>query len=366
MATIYLCIGTMKTGTTTLQNFMRNNPVALGKQGFCYPVMNRIGLGSDAKNRNGHFLIFESGKEDPIKKQAEEAAVKRRGFQKLKKLSRKYPSLVLSEELIWHHSRRLEGFWPSVAESVAGIGCQLKVIVYLRRQDQLVQSLWSQGVKTGMQIRKSFHSYIRSGGYHYFPLDYYSHLKKIEESVGKGNIWVRVYENGQFGGSQHTLLSDYLDTLGLRLTDDFKMDNLRRNPSLGGNFLEIKRFINRVPEYRKMGDFLEKPMVRASVYQEGEAGRKKQSLFEYRDQAAFLKKYEEGNRKIAEEFLGRGDGILFREPLVRLPAYQVDEESLYSDLLVSATEVFVSMQQEIAAMGKTLETMEEIGIKKKD
>ena len=39
MATVYLCIGTQKTGTTMLQAFMRNNPEALAEQGYCYPDM---------------------------------------------------------------------------------------------------------------------------------------------------------------------------------------------------------------------------------------------------------------------------------------------------------------------------------------
>ena len=40
MSTIYLCIGTMKTGTTALQNFMRANQKVLDEQGFCYPFTN--------------------------------------------------------------------------------------------------------------------------------------------------------------------------------------------------------------------------------------------------------------------------------------------------------------------------------------
>ena len=67
MAIVYLCVGTMKTGTTALQTFMRKNPEALKKQGYCYPFM-EVGPVSGPKNRNGHFLIFQSPQKDPQKK----------------------------------------------------------------------------------------------------------------------------------------------------------------------------------------------------------------------------------------------------------------------------------------------------------
>ena len=39
MATVYLCIGTQKTGTTSLQYFMRANEGVLKEQGYSYPYM---------------------------------------------------------------------------------------------------------------------------------------------------------------------------------------------------------------------------------------------------------------------------------------------------------------------------------------
>lgn len=58
MATVYLCIGTQKTGTTSLQYFMRANEDVLKKQSYSYPYM-ELGM-SDAfyKNRNAHFWFI--------------------------------------------------------------------------------------------------------------------------------------------------------------------------------------------------------------------------------------------------------------------------------------------------------------------
>lgn len=351
MAIVYLCVGTMKTGTTALQAFMRKNPEALKKQGYCYPYM-EVGPVSGHKNRNGHFLIFQSPQKDPQKKKKENEAARQAGYQKLHRLAAKYSNIVLSEELIWHHSEKYENFWEDIAENIAKINCQLKIVVYLRRQDELVQSLWNQGVKIGRRLCNTFREYIRTKKYRYFPLDYYTLLKKIEAAVGRENLLVRVYENGQYEGEEHTLISDYMHTLGLHMTEDFVQDPDRRNPSLNSNFIEMKRIINSLPEYRKMPDFIEEPILSASAFQESFNPKKKQSLFTYEEQVAFLKEYEESNRKVAEEFLGREDGVLFRKPVERLPVYQVNPEDMYRDMITFMGVMFCRQQEAIQKLEK--------------
>lgn len=342
MATIYLCIGTMKTGTTALQSFMRNNPGPLKKQGFCYPFMD-----VDVNNRNGHFLIYQSQLADPQKKEEENAQVRQAGFQKLQGLSKKYQNIVLSEELIWHHFEKHQDFWPNLVEDLKKIDCQLKVIVYLRRQDQLIQSLWNQGVKNGMRIARTFGDYIRQERYSYFPLDYYSQLKKIEKDIGKENLYIRVYEKGQYEGEAHTIVSDLMHVLGLEMTDDLAQGDATKNPSLSGNFIEMKRIINGLPAYRKTSNFAEKPMLSANSYRLKHSEVPRHSLFSFEDQLKFLERYEEGNRKVAQEFLGREDGVLFRDPVKEQPIYEIDPDTIYEDILTFMTEMFCLQEKRI-------------------
>ena len=56
MPTLYLHIGTPKTGTTALQNFLPANEEVLEQHGICYPDFGfrYAGLGV---HRNGHFLV---------------------------------------------------------------------------------------------------------------------------------------------------------------------------------------------------------------------------------------------------------------------------------------------------------------------
>ncbi len=350
MATIYLCIGTMKTGTTALQSFMRNNPGPLKNQGFCYPFMD-----VDVNNRNGHFLIYQSQQNDPQKKEQENIQVRQAGFAKLQGLSKKYQNIVLSEELIWHHFEKHKDFWPNLVEDLKKIDCQLKVIVYLRRQDQLIQSLWNQGVKNGMRIARTFEDYIRQERYSYFPLDYHSQLKKIEKDIGKENLYIRVYEKGQYEGEAHTIVSDLMHVLGLEMTDDLSQGDATKNPSLSGNFIEMKRIINGLPEYRKTPNFAEKPMLSANGYRLKHSEVPKHSLFSFEDQLKFLERYEESNRKVAQEFLGRADGILFRDPVKEQPIYEVDPDTIYEDILTFMTEMFCLQEKRIAQLEAAIE-----------
>ncbi len=355
MAIINLCIGTMKTGTTALQSFLRNNSEVLEKQGFCYPLMDVEAM-SYAKSRNGHFLIFGTVHPNIPKTESQITEIQQFCYRKLEELAKVYPNIILSDELIWHHSKKQENFWQDLMDRLEKINCQLRVIVYLRRQDQLVQSLWKQGVKSGLQTSCTFDKYIQKKRYRYFPLDYYAHLKEIEKFVGKDNLLVRVYESGQYEGEDRTLISDFMHTLNIPLTEQFTQETERRNPSLNGNFIEIKRILNSLPEYREMDNFMIKPLLTASLFQENHVKETKTSLFSYEEQTAFLKEYEESNRKVAIEFLNRKDGILFREPVQNLPAYQISPNAMCRDLLVFMAEALFDQQKKIEALENQIKT----------
>ena len=63
MKTLYIHIGTPKTGTTSIQNFCGLNREKLKEQGVLYPIMN-YHYERKSVNRNGYFLtgtIKENG-----------------------------------------------------------------------------------------------------------------------------------------------------------------------------------------------------------------------------------------------------------------------------------------------------------------
>lgn len=363
MATVYLCIGTQKTGTTFLQRFMAMNKEALAKQGYCYPRMHSLGFGTIYNNRNGHFLAYLSFNEERMRDREEERKKWEEGYRLLAKAAEGYPNIVISDEIIWYQCRKYRGFWQEVVNEFKKINCEVKVVVYLRRQDQVLQSLWNQRVKRTPCITQPFDVWLQGNGHKWFPLDYYGHLMKIAKVVGKENVLVRVFEKGQFEGADNSLLSDYMQTIGLQMTDDFIIDKQEVNFALSGNFIKMKQIMNGMPEYLEMDNFMWEELVSASVCQASQNKYEKASMLSYEEWQSFMQQFEEGNRRVAQEFLGREDGVLFREPIQDLPKWQVNENTMYRDMLTFLVEMCCKYENDFRKLNSRIEDLEkEIGI----
>lgn len=347
MATVYISIGMMKTGTTALQSFLRENEKALGMQGYCYPYMD-LGIHKKYNDRNAHFLVYRSTESDPGKKKEEEKAVRQHAYAILEEQAKQHPNIILSDELIWHRSIKNENFWKRLGPNFEKIGCKVKVVVYVRRQDLLIQSLYNQSVKSLPRTELSFEECMNSSFWDYYPLDYAAQLDRIAEGIGKENLILRVYEKGQFAGEEHSIFSDFAEAVGLDLTGDFTRDTVQNNIGLNGNYLEIKRILNGLPEYAAS----EVDIMRSAVYlanQSQVAGYQnaKTSMFSYEDQIAYVKKFADSNARVAREYLGREDGILFYEPVKELPRWQTDQNTMYQNLILVMGEMFLEQDEKI-------------------
>lgn len=377
MTTVYLCIGMQKTGTTSLQSFMRNNEKALDRQGYCYPLMNVKFPEPYYADRNAHFLVHQTESAEIVKEKKE------KGYLFLETLARQYKNIVLSDEILWYRCNQIENFWEDVVENFRKINCEVKVVAYLRRQDELIHSLWNQRVKGKGGITENFKNFLFNKGFSfseaengesgvcasyterdskvaYFPLNYYENLKKIEGHVGRENLYVRIFEPGQFEGEKHTLLSDYLKTLGISYSDDFIVEDEIKNDGLTNNFVEIKRIMNGVKEYKTMKNFLRGPLMAANKCQMENYPDEKSSVFSYEERVAFLKLFEEDNRKTAQDYFGRSDGILFRKPVPNLPQWTADSNTMYRDIMAYATEVFCMQEKQLTQL------REEVAVLKRD
>lgn len=352
MTTVYLCIGTPKTGTKALQSFMRRNEDVLKTQGYCYPYLD-LGIQTHYNNRNAQFLVYHAKNKNNL------AAIKQRGYQILEELAKQYQNIVLSEEIIWYYCNQIKDFWVDTVNNFKKINCNVKVVVYLRRQDLLIQSLWNQSVKAYARSVLTFKEYMDSKHYDYFPLDYYTQLQKIAQAVTKDNMIVRVYESGQYEGEEQSIYSDFLKAIGLNLNKHYAKDNLAKNIGLNNNFVEMKRILNGIPEYSGMSDFLARPMVYANLCQTDKELHAQESMFSYDEQITFLKRYEESNRKVAIEFLGREDGVLFKETIKELPEWKIDQNKIYQDVIVFMAEAFCFQQNKILKLEEEIKDLRE-------
>lgn len=326
MATVYLHIGTPKTGTSFLQNFFQDNRKVLEKQGFVYPDF-KITFPGVGKARNGHFLAHR--KED-----AEE--VYNEALNQLQELKEQFDNIILSEEALWNYGVNIEKF----VNDMKAQGNVVRIVVYLRRQDLYLQSKWAQNVKENMQM--DFLEFVKKPGN---ILDYYGQLCVLRDFVGKENMLVRVYEKQQFIGKDKDLLSDFFETVGLSWDDEFKLPDKVKNPSLAGVYLETKRKLNRYPEFATKLNFVVPYLYAAAEKEEGVASYSENKYFTYEQQIEFLKQYEESNGKVAEEFLGRSDKILFKDEIVdnKEPMVTYSEEEYFNVL----AEIIIMQQKKL-------------------
>ena len=342
MTTIYLCIGTMKTGTTSIQSYLKRNQEQLNKQGYCYPDIPI--KGKDVHNRNGHFLVFASTKEDLKEQKDEEVQVREAAYNILEEKAKEYKNIILSEELIWHYAKKIPDFWKNLKDYCTTKGFLLKVVVYLRRQDELVESLWNQNVKSAKRWSAPFSDYISRGAYKYFPLYYYRELKSIEEYVGKEHMIVRPFERGQFKNGD--LIDDFLECVGLEKTEEFRELLQQQNVRLENTFLEIRRKINDSAVYQEFeDDFLRGPLLKANAGYKGETV--KTSMFDEDSQKEFMNQYKGTNTRVAREYLGRKDGRLFYKTTMKEGYREPDSQQLLEDYLAFSVEYMCKQQNQI-------------------
>lgn len=324
MKTLYIHIGTPKTATTAIQNFLTDNPSALKDRSFCYPKATKKYPGVSIR-RNGHFLSGFVRGEKPNPE--EEKKIIRCGMERVNELFQSYDNVVLSDESIWHVSSYKRDFlWELLAEIKAQYNFQIKIIVYLRRQDDYIMSLWNQMVKNAGETR-TWEEYF-SEKKNIKVLKYYEKLDTIAEYLGKENIIVRRFDRASFlNGS---IFDDFLDAIGLVMSDDFVIKKSEPNQNLPGNLHEFQRMLNSI----EMLSVQEKLMFSSLLQKMNSASKDsyKYSMMSKQEREEYLDKFREGNEKIAEEYICDGKPM-YNYDIPDLPKWDKNNPFFEDDMM---------------------------------
>ena len=105
-------------------------------------------------------------------------------------------------------------------------GFTVKVIVYLRRQDEFLSSWWNQLIKMRRPVPGRHYETMTWEEYRgnvpdSMQLDYYGALERISAVIGKENVIVRRFDKKYFYGG--TIQADFLHCLGLEMTEEFRI-----------------------------------------------------------------------------------------------------------------------------------------------
>lgn len=338
MPTVYLHIGVPKTGTTALQCFLFENQKILEKYGICFPDMGFC-FEDIGPQRNAHFLIEPGTNANGLPDFSTLSSVYASGLNELQELGAVYDKIIISDETIWNGSTHHKNYWQNLKLDFQTRGLNLKLIVYLRRQDMWMQSLWAQKIKkTGN--RQTFAAYLKQMQEENYPLDYYQYLNDLSRIFGKDALIVRVYEDAQYQEDTQTIFSDFLSIFDIPFSDEFQLSHETLNISLNGCLLEMKRILNCIPAYR--GEYhtlvkIMKSMQLKNPLHDTDAER--YSYIQPEEREKLLNSCAESNRRLAVDYLNREDGVLFRDTVDDSPVFSPDNPEMTQYIIL----VFGSM-----------------------
>lgn len=341
MKTIYLHIGTPKTGTTAIQNFCNDNQNILNRNGYCYPEF-PYQYTNVGRLRNAHFLFGRIFNQDKTRNYLREEEIFREGFEQIYKTFESYNNIILSDEGLWNCGFREDNnAWEKIKKELDKGQFEIKVIVYLRLQDAFLYSWWNQRIKEGLRRESQLTWERMTEELPVVQLDYYDMLERISAYIGRDNIIVRRFEKDRFAGG--TLYTDFVDAVGLEYTKEYRVINERRNISLTQNNNEIKRILNTLPDLDTDGNAMFKRIL---VRQSGYRGENNEySMFSKEELNAFLAEYRDGNAKIAREYLGEEE--LFSLSCKDKKKWNPDDGYMLEDVILFVGSLALEMEKEL-------------------
>jgi hypothetical protein len=319
---LYLHIGTEKTGTTSLQEFLRLNRGRLRARGVQYPKLpgpgNQIALSTaaleDVQRSVAHIFDLLS--------LADIAAFREQVSTTLSEAFTGSTSriAILSNEHC--SSRLLSGAEvQTLHDMLRPYFDRMFIVVYLRRQDEFLLSTYSTAVKTGLRWPLALPPVDSKRDRRY---DYWKLLSRWAGVFGRDAMICRRFDRSTLKGGD--IVEDFLETIGLENDPAFEVPP-NQNESLDAVSLEFLRLMNgyigsRGPLRFRLHTLLAK------------IGNGPLMTLPAETLAEFMRDLHESNRQVAEEYFGgaRDDSddplfapLKFSRPRVEQPQMSLDD-----------------------------------------
>ncbi|SKA91334.1 hypothetical protein SAMN02745704_02319 [Paucidesulfovibrio gracilis DSM 16080] len=298
--TLYLHIGTPKTGSSAIQTFLEQNREVLRSKGIDYPGGPAKKTQFSAQSGNGRDLCLAK----PDSKEYKHAL---RQIQ----ASEFDTVLVSSEFFIAQSDERMARLHKALSDF------DIHIIAYLRRQDLYLQSYLQQGVKLhGLRSLDAWESDdpMFNGFMQLLGENAAQALLQFVRGYEKDKVIIRPYEKGQF--TDGNIFSDFLTILGIPLTGEFQLPQRAINPGFDRDFLELRMMLNhpKIPRGNVQRLFtsclweLSHPTDQNQLFTP-------YSLLSPQRRIALIEGCGKEYEIIAREYLGREHGKLFFDPL---------------------------------------------------
>ncbi len=301
---LFLHIGTHKTGTTSIQSFLQTNRVEMESRGFYYPADGMYYLSAESsQSLLAHAVL---GRRPAYIGDVEFdldtcVADIRRDIGKSS-----CPNVIVSSEHFSYASTKDDV--RRILDVFTGLVGKITVIIYLRRQHALIESGWSQQIKTGL-ITSSLNEYLEAGR----DWDYFQHVELFASALDRENVIVRPYEVGQL--HKRDVVSDFLNTIGYKI---HRIPGIRINESPPTEMLELMRYFGKSFSIDRERITFNRILQSLPI----KIDKARYTLFSEQMRSALIDRYRNSNSRVAQEYLGRADGVLFFDSEISaLPVY---------------------------------------------
>lgn len=320
--TIYIHVGMSKTGTTSIQQMLAKNEDLLSQTGILFPKWAR-------KNGIGHHSLaayIKQGKDEDhaLKLKAEVS-------------SSKHQKVIVTSELF---ERMSEDKWRALGQFFSPF--RVKLIIYLRRQDDAIISMYNELVKKHA-LDLTFADYLIKSP-RIDLLDYRKTLNVISNVFGRENLSVGIFSK------THLLEGDIGRDFSARITadllhfDEFTAEH--NNSSLMPATAMLMARINRNTDFDVDHSKHYGPACKLAEWLETSVSHSTDILHDYfasqQQRESFLAQFTESNQVISDLYL---NGKQFIQPTInKITAnLTLDEEK---ELLEHALQMLLQRNKE--------------------
>ncbi|MHC5074604.1 MAG: hypothetical protein ACYTFE_07245, partial [Planctomycetota bacterium] len=298
---LYIHIGMPKTATTALQQFFAYNKDLLCKKGISFPVLSNTAVHDLFQTGRAHHRLgwaFELEQGDSNWWFDKDVKDHRKEWKFLLKQFNTKKNIISTETFWGLHKEHIQVLRELTSDF------DVKIIAYLRRQDSLDESWYNELVKIGI-VQSSFNDN--------FVTIPNKNIITWVDVFNKKIFLIRPFEKQQF--YKRSIFADFMHhVFNMEISEDFILPKRIANIRLHRVVLEYKRLLNCLSNNRRQEKELIKAIRKTSQW------LKKQGVNDYtvlspQQKLDIVYSNRSFYEKIAREYLGRPDGVLFYDPL---------------------------------------------------
>ncbi|MEH2301243.1 MAG: hypothetical protein V7K88_20150 [Nostoc sp.] len=317
MTTIYLHIGMPKAGTSCLQKAFFNNRDKFLENSYLYPTSCMKHNAKEIVNRYSHNTLAHClmGLED------KDNIFSMSIWEELKIDSINPRNVIISTEAF----TSFEIFYqPEILAKIKDLlkEYEIKVVIYLRKQDEFLESSYCYMVKLGacsVKIKELFNEYQ-------YIFNYYQILENWADIFGYDNMIVRRFAKSN---TKNHIFADFLRVINqFNNKSDYKVDySAKKNVSPSGKMIKILLLINNLNEtilakfiklddsywskYQYFLSFLSNNKTICKLVLRLPKFLIDNVLLLTEEKEDIMKKFKELNSQIAYKYLEQKNGVLF-------------------------------------------------------